>query len=92
MSNPEQIEAMAGPEAQELAASLAVQLCGSDRFKTDLATRLGYTRAAVNSWFAQGGKPPTIVILYLEAEIARLDAFGTLQMLNHTLDGLKNYA
>ena len=56
----QQIDEMTGPEAQALAERLAVQLCGSDRFKTDLATRLGYSRPAVNGWFAEGGRPPAI--------------------------------
>ncbi len=92
MHNPEQIETMTDPEAQALAELLAIQLCGSDRFKTDLAERLGCTRPAVNRWFADGGRPPMLVIMYLESELARLDAIGTLQLLHHTLDGLRAYS
>tara|TARA_R110000796_G_scaffold9452_7_gene32205 strand:+ start:2241 stop:2534 length:294 start_codon:yes stop_codon:yes gene_type:complete len=87
----QQIDEMSGPEAQTLAESLAVQLCGSDRFKTDLATRLGYSRPAVNGWFAEGGRPPAIVIMYLLAEMRRSDAVGLLEKLNDTLDELRLY-
>lgn len=87
----QQIEAMDGPEAQTLAERLAVQLCGSDRFKTELATRLGYSRPAVNAWFADGGKPPAIVIMYLLAEMKRAEAVNLLENLNQSLDDLRLY-
>lgn len=82
---------MSGPEVQDLAARLAVQLCGTDAFKTELAARLGYTRAAVNRWFSEGNRPPNIVILYLEAERARADAVDLLETLNGALDDLRLY-
>tara|TARA_R110000851_G_scaffold22626_11_gene67018 strand:+ start:1027 stop:1308 length:282 start_codon:yes stop_codon:yes gene_type:complete len=66
-----QLEALTDTEAQAAATALAIQLCGSDRFKTDLAERLGYSRPAVNAWFAEGGRPPTIVLMYLRSEIER---------------------
>lgn len=87
----QQIEEMPAPKLQHLAELLAVQLCGSDRFKTDLATRLGYTRPAVNSWFAEGGRPPTIVMLYMMEEIRRGAAVGLLKHLNVVLDDLREY-
>ena len=87
----QQIDEMTGPEAQALAERLAVQLCGSDRFKTDLATRLGYSRPAVNGWFAEGGRPPAIVIMYMLAEIQRADAADMLATLNSALDELRLY-
>ena len=87
----QQIEAMDGPEAQALAERLAVQLCGSDRFKTDLAPRLGYSRSAVNFWFADGGRPPAIVIMYLLAEMQRAEAVNLLERLNQSLDDLRLY-
>lgn len=92
MSNPEQIEAMSGPEVQDLAARLAVQLCETDSFKTELATRLGYTRAAVNRWFSEGNRPPTVVMLYLEAELKRKAAEMVLEGLNKSLDAIRHYA
>lgn len=85
------LEEMTGPEAQALAERLAVQLCGSDRFKTDLATRLGYSRPAVNGWFAEGGRPPAIVIMYMLAEMQRADAVALLETLNGALDDLRLY-
>ena len=87
----QQIDEMTGPEAQALAERLAVQLCGSDRFKTDLATRLGYSRPAVNGWFAEGGRPPAIVIMYMLAEMRRADAVTLLEPLNGALDDLRLY-
>lgn len=92
MNNPEYIETMSGPEVQELAARLAVQLCETDAFKTDLAARLGCTRAAVNRWFSEGNRPPTIVLLYLEAELRRKAAEMVLEGLNKSLDAIRHYA
>lgn len=91
MNSPEQIERMTSPEAQDHAERLAVQLCGTDRFKTDLAERLGYTRPAVNGWFAEGGRPPTVVVLYLEAELRRMKAERALTGLKRALDTISTY-
>lgn len=91
MHNSLEIEAMSSAKAQDLAARLAVQLCGTDAFKTELAARLGYTRAAVNRWFSEGNRPPTIVILYLEAELDRREGHRVLKDLNSAIDAVFGY-
>lgn len=89
--NAANIEAMTNQEAQEAAETLAIQLCGSDRFKTDLALKLGASRPAVNSWFADGARPPTLVIMYLSAELERKALADTMKGLGQIMSVIDNY-
>lgn len=87
-----QIDAMTGPEAQDLAAKLATEICGTDRFKTDLAARIGVTRPAVNSWFAKDGRPPALVILYLGAELERRALAQIIQGIGAAMKAIQLYS
>tara|TARA_R110000737_G_scaffold347826_1_gene380289 strand:- start:172 stop:450 length:279 start_codon:yes stop_codon:yes gene_type:complete len=83
---------MTDEQAQTAAAAMAVKICNTDRFKTELAEHIGYTRAAVNSWFSKGGRPPTIVLMYLRAEIERKDLAYTMRTLSNALRLVDQYA
>lgn len=82
------IKAMNNTTARKVAEGMAIELTGTERFKVDLAERVGVTRDAVNKWFSSTGRPPAIVILYMQAELARRDAQGKLDNLKSALDFL----
>lgn len=88
----EDINAMTETEAKAVVTTLATKLCGSDRFKTDLAKRIGYDRQGVNGWFFEGNRPPALAIMYLEAELSRLEAENLLNGLARNLGQLAKFA
>tara|TARA_R110002072_G_scaffold49433_4_gene134355 strand:+ start:10306 stop:10584 length:279 start_codon:yes stop_codon:yes gene_type:complete len=92
MDTLKDIEAMDDQQAQTACEAMAMDICGTDRFKTDLAERIGYTRAAVNSWFAEGGRPPTIVLMYLRAEIERDELARAMKGFSQLLRVVDQYA
>lgn len=88
MHTAESIKVMNDTTARKIAEGMAIELTGTERFKTDLADAIGMSRITVNGWFSDTGRPPVLAILYLQAELARREAQDKLDGLRDALQRL----
>lgn len=79
---------MSDAVARKVARDMATDLMGTERFQTDLAEHLGQHRVTVAGWFSDGGRPPVLAILYMQAELARREAQDKLDGLRDALQRL----
>lgn len=78
MHTANSIQAMSDAAVRKIAEALAIELMETPRFKTALAEHVGVERVTVNNYFSDTGRPPVLLVLYLQAEKARRDADGII--------------
>lgn len=88
MHTAKSLQNMSDEAACKTARNLARQMFGYDRFKAALAEQVGVTRQTVNNWFDK--RPPTLIILYLQAELGRREAQAKLDQMRSGFVGLLN--
>ncbi len=86
MLDPIKIASLEDQEARDLLAELAAKHYGTDRWKTNLARDTGYSREAVANWYRPDGRPPPLVIMWLEVTLQRDAMAGTFKALRASLD------
>jgi hypothetical protein len=91
MHTANSIKAMGSEAVQKIAQRMAIELMGGGRFKTLLAEHLGFERMTIHNWFCEGGRPPVLAVLYMQAEIERIAARNVLDLLASSLERVRNF-
>lgn len=76
---------MTDDDARQFLDVGAKELFDKSAWKSDLARATGYSIDAVNSWHRKGKRPPTIVLLWLEATLRKNAAESVLRGLSNSL-------
>lgn len=74
----DQINQLSDQEARDLFARAAAQLCGTDRWVTDLAAQLGVERRTVQMWKGGDRRVPTLAVVAVLALVRSQELDGAV--------------
>jgi hypothetical protein len=69
MNTIQEIESMDNARATALFENLAIAYMGTERWKLPLAREIGFGNDTIHRWLSDEGRPPVLVIRWLQCEI-----------------------